>query len=119
MTTALFRPRTRNATEDARKLLSCVYRVGERFGVNHIIDILRGHKTAKVNQHGHQNLSTFGIGEDLKVDEWRSLARQLLVRGFMKTDFEDHQVIKLTPEAWSVLRGEVPLELRFDSKRKT
>ena len=111
-------PQTRNATEDARKLLSCVYRVGERFGVTHIIDVLRGHKTAKVNQHGHQDLSTFGIGEDLKVDEWRSVARQLLVRGFMKTDFENHQVIKLTPEAWPVLRGEVPLQLRFDSKRK-
>ena len=111
-------PRTRNATEDARKLLSCVYRVGERFGVTHIIDVLCGHNTAKVNQHGHQDLSTFGIGEDLKVDEWRSVARQLLVRGFMKTDFENYQVIKLTPEAWPVLRGEVPLQLRFDSKRK-
>ena len=111
-------PHTRDATEDARKLLSCVYRVGERFGLIHIIDILRGHKTAKVNQHGHQDLSTFGIGEDLKVDEWRSVARQLLVRGFMKTDFENYQVIKLTPEAWPVLRGEVPLQLRFDSVRK-
>ena len=80
-------PRTRNATEDARKLLSCVYRVGERFGVTHIIDVLRGQQTAKVNQHGHQDLSTFGIGEDLKVDEWRSVARQLLVARFYENGF--------------------------------
>ena len=74
-------PDTLDATEAARKLLSCIYRVqqasGLAFGAGHLIDILRGKTTDKVTQYGHERLSTFGIGADLSDTQWRSLLRQL------------------------------------------
>jgi ATP-dependent DNA helicase RecQ len=77
-------PETTDATDAARKLLSCIYRVqqasGTAFGAGHIMDILRGKATEKVEQHGHQSLSTFGIGADWSETQWRGLLRQLIAR---------------------------------------
>src|SRR5690606_34786270 len=70
-------PQTWNATEAARKALSCVYRTGQRFGATHVIDVLRGADTAKVRQFGHAAVSTYGIGRDLDARQWRSVFRQL------------------------------------------
>ena len=70
---------TWDGTEAAQKLLSAVYRTGQRFGAAHIVDVLLGNATAKVEQHGHDQLSVFGIGKDKAKATWRSAIRQLVV----------------------------------------
>ena len=105
-------PRTWDGTEAARKLLSCVYRTGQRFGVGQVIDVLRGADTAKVRQHGHDRLSTFGIGQDLSVAQWRSVVRQLMVQGFLIADPERFGALRLTSSSRTLLRGEQTLRLR-------
>ena len=94
--------------------LSCVYRLNQRFGVAHTIDVLRGKKTEKVEQFGHQLLSTFAIGADLSQNQWRSIARQLMVRGYLRTDAERFNALTLTDSARELLKGDVSLQLRQD-----
>jgi ATP-dependent DNA helicase RecQ len=112
-------PATWDATEAARKALSCVYRFqqqrGQRFGAVHLIDVLRGKTTDKVTQHGHQSLSTFGIGADIGEAEWRSVLRQLIALGHLRTEGE-YNTLELTDSARAVLRGEVRLLLRQPSE---
>ncbi len=110
-------PQTWDGTEAAQKLLSCVYRTGQRFGVGHLIDVLRGASTDKVRQHRHDQLSTFGIGTDLSVREWRSVTRQLLVQGFLTADQERYGALRLTDASRGLLRGEQTLQLRHDPGR--
>ncbi|MEO6227033.1 MAG: DNA helicase RecQ, partial [Thermomonas sp.] len=88
-------PKRWDATESARKALSCVYRTGQRFGAAHVIDVLRGADTAKVRQFGHESLSTHGIGADLDVKRWRSVFRQLVAGGFLEVDVEGHGALRL------------------------
>ena len=108
-------PVTWNATEAARKALSCIYRFhqngGQRFGAGHLIDVLRGKVTDKVTQHGHATLSTFGIGADVSEGQWRAVLRQLIALGYLRTEGEYH-TLELTASAREVLRGEVQLLLR-------
>ena len=108
-------PQTWDATEAARKLLSCVYRFrqhgGQRFGAMHLIDVLRGQRTEKALQHGHEQLSTFGIGADLPEREWRAVLRQLVALGHLRAEGE-YGVLVLAPSAREVLRGEVAVRLR-------
>jgi ATP-dependent DNA helicase RecQ len=107
-------PRTWDATEAARKALSCIYRFGQhgsRFGVGHLIDVLRGKVTDKVSQHRHQTLSTFGIGADLSEAQWRGVVRQLIALGHVQAEGE-YNTLTLTGSAREVLRGEVPIVLR-------
>lgn len=89
----------------AQKLLSCVKRTGESFGVAHVIDVLRGSNAKKVLQRGHDRLSTYGIGTEYSALQWRHLARQLLHQGFMVQDM-DHGALRLTPKSWALFRGE-------------
>jgi len=114
-------PATWDATEAARKALSCIYRFhqqrGQRFGAGHLIDVLRGKTTDKVAQYGHAQLSTFGIGADLTELQWRSVLRQLIALGHLRTEGE-YNTLELTPSARDVLRGEVPLLLRQPSEAK-
>jgi ATP-dependent DNA helicase RecQ len=112
--TCLQPPQTWDATEAAQKLLSCIYRSGQRFGAAHVVDILLGKATDKVQQHGHEQLSTFGIGKTLHEQQWRSLIRQLLIRGFLEIDVQGYGGLRLTDQCRPVLRGEVPLALRVD-----
>ncbi len=105
-------PVTFDATDDARKLLSCVYRTGQRFGAAHVIDVLRGADTEKVRSNDHHQLSTFGIGADKSTNHWRSVLRQLLVRGAVFADAERYGALRLNETARPILRGEVRLELR-------
>jgi ATP-dependent DNA helicase RecQ len=107
-------PETRDGTVAAQKLLSCVFRTGQRFGAGHVLDVLLGRATEKVVQHGHDALSTFGIGEDLDERAWRSLLRQLVVQGHLEADAERYGALRLTPRARPLLRGEVTLTLRRD-----
>jgi ATP-dependent DNA helicase RecQ len=112
-------PATWNATEAARKALSCIYRFhqnGEqRFGAGHLIDVLRGKATEKVGQYNHQRLSTYGVGADIAEAQWRAVLRQLIALGHLRTEGEYH-TLELTPSAREVLRGEVTLLLRVASE---
>ncbi len=112
-------PATWDATEAARKALSCIYRFqqhgGQRFGAVHLIDVLRGKVTEKVTQHRHQSLSTFGIGADLGDVQWRAVLRQLVALGHLRTE-GDYNVLALAPSAREVLRGGVQLLLRQPSE---
>ena len=114
-------PATWDATEAARKALSCVYRFqqarGQRFGAAHLIDVLRGEVTDKVAQHGHRSLSTFGIGADVSVAQWRAVLRQLVALGYLRVEGE-YQTIALDASARAVLKGEVTLALRVPGAAK-
>ena len=107
---------TWDATVPAQKALSAVYRTGQRFGMMHVIDVLRGERTEKVLRHGHERLPTFGVGADLEPKAWRTLLRQLLVRGLLAAEVEGLQTLRLEPDAWPVLRGEKSLLLREERK---
>ena len=107
-------PATWNATLDAQKLLSCVYRTGQRFGAAHVIDVLRGVDNDKVRQYQHAALSTFGIGSAHSVLHWRSVLRQLMVRGVLVADVERFGALRLEADARALLRGETSLFLRED-----
>jgi len=107
-------PSTWDATEAAQKALSAVYRTGQRFGAGHLIDVLRGADTEKVRKFGHDRLSVYGIGADLADARWRTLLRQLVVRGFLLSDPERFGALRLTAASRPVLRGEARLELRQD-----
>ncbi len=104
-------PERFDATEDARKALSCVYRVGQRFGVGHVVDVLRGADNERIRGLGHQRLSTYGIGADKSEQEWASLLRQLIHHGYLIQDIANYSVLKLTEAARPLLRGELTLEL--------
>ncbi|MCV6589805.1 MAG: DNA helicase RecQ [Marinobacterium sp.] len=107
-----------DGTEAARKALSAVYRSGQRWGVNHVVDILLGQNTDKVKAQGHDRLSTFGIGKDLDRNQWRSVFRQLVARGLLTVDAEGHGVLHLTESCRPLLKGETTLELRRDPTKK-
>ena len=109
--------RTWDATEAARKALSCVYRTGQRFGAAHLIDVLRGADTEKVRQFRHHELSTYGIGQDLDAGTWRSVFRQLVVAGLLEVDAEGHGSLRLGEAARPVLRGEREVRLREEPAR--
>ena len=113
---------TWDATQAAQMALSCAYRTGQRFGVAHLIDVLLGKATPKVEQFQHQQLSTFGIGKELAQAQWSSVYRQLVAAGFISVDMEAYGGLKLTEAARPVLRGEQEVWLRRDAdpvKRKT
>jgi ATP-dependent DNA helicase RecQ len=113
---------TWDATQAAQMALSCVYRTGQRFGVVHLIDVLLGKATPKVEQFHHQQLSTFGIGKDLAQQQWSSVYRQLVAAGFINVDIEGYGGLKLTEAARPVLKGQQEVWLRRDAepaKRKT
>ena len=105
-------PQTWDGGEAARKALSCVYRTGQRFGVNYVIDVLCGKDDARIRHNGHDRLSTFGIGNDMSNTEWRSLFRQLIARNYLEVDLEGHGTLRLTGQCRPLLRGETELELR-------
>ena len=104
-------PECYDATVDAQKALSCVYRVGQRFGMRHVVDVLRGADNERVRSLRHNELSTYGIGNDHTDAEWTSLFRQLIHRGYLVQDIASYSILKLTPEARPLLKGEAKLEL--------
>ncbi|WP_033416696.1 DNA helicase RecQ [Hahella ganghwensis] len=111
-------PRTWDGTEAAQKLLSTIYRTGQRFGASHVIDVLLGKENEKVRQHGHETLSTFGIGQDRTASQWQSVLRQLLVQGYVFADAERFGALRLTEASRPLLRGDITLELREDVVEK-
>ena len=110
-------PQTWDATEAARKALSCVYRTGQRYGAGHLIDVLRGELTEKVIEREHEQLSTFGIGAELDEKRWRTVFRQLVARELLAVDHERYNALTLTEHARPLLRGEAEFMLRVESER--
>jgi ATP-dependent DNA helicase RecQ len=104
-------PKQFDATELARKALSCVYRVNQSFGMNHVIDVLRGSQTSRIQELGHDKLSTYGIGKEQSHDYWLSILRQLVHCGLLQQDISQHSVLKLQEAARAVLRAEQSLHL--------
>lgn len=98
--------------------LSAVYRTGQRFGVNHLIDVLRGAETEKIQQFEHHQLPTYGVGSELDNNQWRSVFRQLVGRGLLSVDLEGYGALKLEEKCRPLLRGEEQIELRKDVKQK-
>ena len=113
-------PEEWDGTDAARKLMSCILRCqqasGFSFGAQHMIDILRGKSTQKVQQFDHERLSTFGIGADLDVAQWRSVLRQLVMLRLVRVDHERFNTLRLTEASREVLRGERQLRLRRPAK---
>jgi ATP-dependent DNA helicase RecQ len=99
-------PQQIDVTEEARKALSCVYRVGQRFGMGHILEVLRGSKNQRLIQLGHDRLSTYGIGADRPREFWAALLRHLINQGFLLQDIANYSILSLTGEAGPLLRGE-------------
>ncbi len=108
-----------DGTEAARKVLSAVYRTGQSFGVNHIVDVLTGSLTEKVTQFNHQKLSIWNIGKELNKQQWRSVFRQLVARSYLGVDYDRFGVLKLTEKCRPLLRGEESIELREDLRKQT
>jgi ATP-dependent DNA helicase RecQ len=112
-------PEMIDITEDARKLLSCVYRVGQRFGAGHVIDVLRGSKKERVLKLKHDLLSTYAIGEDHDQHYWGSVIRHLVHCGYLEQDVGNYAVLRLQDTAWPLLRGEEGLEMARPRLRQT
>ena len=115
--TCLNPPEIWDGTQAARKALSAALRTGQRFGAGHLIDILRGKATDKVQQFGHQELPTFGVGADLDDHGWRAVFRQLLATGLLHADAQAYGALQLTESARPLLRGECTLSLRRAAPR--
>ncbi|WP_454785132.1 DNA helicase RecQ [Legionella sp. WA2024007413] len=104
-------PITADATEDAQKFLSCIYRLRQNYGLTYTIDVLRGSSSDKIKQNGHEQLSTFGIGKDKSAHYWKQLAWQLIHKEYCLQDINQFQVLKLTPKAIPLLKGEEKISL--------
>jgi len=102
-----------DGTVAAQKVLSAIYRTGQRFGALHIISVLRGQETPMILKHRHQELSTYGIGSDQPPGFWRGVIRQLIARGALRTESGDYATLSLVPDqARPILRSETTLMLR-------
>jgi ATP-dependent DNA helicase RecQ len=108
---------TWDATVPAQKLLSAVLRTGQRFGITHLIDVLRGNATEKVVNYGHDNLPTFGVGKDLSLHDWRSISGQLVSLGYLTVEGDGFNVLSVSDTARPILKGQQPLMLRKPAER--
>ncbi len=114
--TCLSSPETWDATEPVRKALSTVYRTGQRFGTNYLIDVLLGKSGERVSRFGHDKLSVFGIGSDLEPAMWRSVFRQSIARSLLTTDISSKGGLRLTESARPVLQGKETVAFRLEKK---
>ncbi|MBM7333663.1 MAG: DNA helicase RecQ [Alcanivorax sp.] len=117
--TCLNPPKTFDATKAAQMALSCVFRTGQRFGVNHLVDVLTGNRSDKVASAGHDHVSTWNIGGEFSAGQWRAIYRQLVARGLLAVDAEGYGALKLTETCRPYLRGEQVLHLRKDTAKAT
>jgi ATP-dependent DNA helicase RecQ len=112
--TCLQPARTWDGSVAAQKVLSCVYRTGQRFGAAHLTDILVGNESPAVLRHAHDRIKTFGVGRDLPAAEWRSVIRQLVAGGLLTANLAEMSGLRLTDRSWPVLKGVLPVRLRKD-----
>ena len=114
-------PETFDGLELAQKALSTVYRTGQRFGVSYLIKVLLGTTDERIIQNNHDQISTFGIGQDVSDKEWRSIFRQLIARGFLTSDHDQYGGLRLSETCRPLLKGEQEFQLRrlrLNSKAK-
>lgn len=104
-------PKHFNATVEARKALSCVYRVNQNFGIGYVVEVLRGMQNIRIRENGHDKISTYGLGRDHSHDYWVSIFRQLIHKGMLHQNITRNSTLQLTEEARPLLRGDVELEL--------
>ena len=121
--TCLAPPQTWDGTIAAQKLLSTVARLdherGQRYGAGHLVDILLGKSTPRMNQLGHGSLQVFGIGTELSETEWRAVVRQLLAQGLLGVDSDGYGTLRLTDPSGEVLRGSRTVLLRREAPPAT
>jgi ATP-dependent DNA helicase RecQ len=110
-----------DGTLAAQKVLSCVYRTGQRFGATHVIDVLLGGDTERIRRFHHDHVSTHGIGTEYSRREWQSIVRQLVAMGLLVADVDGHGGLSFGQGCREVLRGERRVSLRRDTtgKRKS
>lgn len=101
-------------TVEAQKFLSCVARCQEKFGTNHIVDVLIGSRKQKIHQYGHHLLSTYGIGKGRTADEWKMLGRSLVHQGLVGQTTDGYPILKLNKRSWSVFRGQLAVKIAVD-----
>jgi ATP-dependent DNA helicase RecQ len=118
--TCLTPPTTWDGTVPAQKLLSTVVRLererNQHYGAGHLVDILLGKRTARIEQLGHTELSTFGLGSELTDTQWRGVVRQVLAQGLLGVDGDGYGTLRLTEESAAVLRGDRPVPLREETR---
>lgn len=102
----LYPPTRIDVTNEARQFLSCVYRLGQRYGLTHVIEVLRGSQHHKIMEQQHQKLSTYGIGQHKPASFWKHLAYQLILADYCYQDSEAYLAIKLLNKALPLLKGE-------------
>ncbi|MEM9904969.1 MAG: DNA helicase RecQ [Cyanobacteria bacterium P01_D01_bin.44] len=112
-------PPVEDWTIEAQKFLSCVARCRERFGMTHIIDVLRGSRKKRIVELGHDQLSTYGIGKDRSMDEWRALCRSLLHQELLEETTDGYSVLKLNAGSWQVLKKQIPVHIHIAQKPTT
>jgi len=105
-------------TLEAMKFLSGVARCKERFGMNHIIDVLRGSKNQRILQYGHDKLSTYGIGKEKSAEDWKMLARSLLHQGLLDETTDGYSVLKLNARSWEIMKRERTVEIAVIRKQE-
>ncbi len=103
-------------TIEAQKFLSCVYRCDQRFGMNHIVDVLRGSNKKRIVELNHNQLSTHGIGKDRTTDEWKMLCRALIYQGYLEETTDGYSVLQLNKESNKVLKKLVSVEIPVAQK---
>jgi len=101
-------------TMEAQKFLSCVARCQEKFGTNHIVDVLIGSRKQRIRQYGHHLLSTYGIGKGRTADEWKMLGRSLIHQGLLGQTTDGYPVLKLNKRSWQVFRNELEVKVAVD-----
>jgi ATP-dependent DNA helicase RecQ len=112
-------PETFDGSVAAQKLLSCIYRTGERFGQAHVISVLLGERDERIERLRHDKLSTFGIGNEHDRDAWRSMVRQLVARGLIVVDVAGHGGLSIAPQGRQFLREKPSLSLRAFKKARS
>ncbi len=104
-------PRRYDGLVDAQKALSAIYRVGQRFGMGYVVEVLRGANNQRIRDMGHDKLKIYGEGRDHTTEHWVSVIRQLIHLGVVTQNIAQHSALQLTEAARPFLRGEVPLQL--------
>lgn len=104
-------PKQYDGLLEAQQALSCIYRVGQRFGLGYIVDVLRGSNNQRIREYGHDKLSVYGIGKDKSQEHWVSVLRQMIHLGLITQNIANYSALQLTESARPVLRGELPLQL--------
>ncbi|WP_413492728.1 ATP-dependent DNA helicase RecQ [Morganella psychrotolerans] len=104
-------PKQYDGLLEAQQALSCIYRVGQRFGLGYIVDVLRGSNNQRIREYGHDKLSVYGIGKDKSQEHWVSVLRQMIHLGLITQNIANYSALQLTESARPVLRSELPLQL--------